>query len=177
VTGSHWLAQLVTPRRILEVTLQRIDTLTDDKMLWQPVDGCMTVRDGVMDPLPREPHYYDGGAADPVTTIAWRLGHIVHDGLLAERNPRWLGVDDVPPPMAVARTAAEWRTNLAAAIDWWSSVVERLDDDHLSTVIGPVGGGYANVPRAGFVIHLKNEAVHHGGEVGVLRDLWRAGLR
>lgn len=174
---THSLAPLVTPRGILEVTLRRIDDLTDEEMLWEPVAGCMTVRDGVMDPLPREPHYYDGVEADPVTTIAWRLGHIVHDGLLAARNPLWLGVDDVPPVIPVATTADAWRVDLAAAIDWWSSLVERLDDDHLSQRIGPVGGGYAEVPRAGFVIHLKNEAVHHGAEVGVLRDLWRVGLR
>jgi hypothetical protein len=124
------LARLLSPRAILEVTLRRIDDLTDEEMLWEPVPGCMSVRDGVMDPLPREPRHYDGGG-DPVTTIAWRLGHIVHDGTLAERNPGWLGVDDVPPSIPVASTA-----------------------DGLS-----------------------NEAVHHGGEVGVLRDLWRAGLR
>jgi hypothetical protein len=73
--------------------------------------------------------------------------------------------------------ADEWRSNLAVAIDWWSSLVESLDDDHLSQPIGAVGGPYGDGPRAGFVIHLKNEAVHHGAEVGVLRDLWRAGLR
>lgn len=173
---SHDLARLVTPRDILAVTLRRIDDLTDEEMLWEPVAGCMTVRDGVMDPLPRAPHHYDG-RPDPVTTIAWRLGHIVHDGLLADRNPRMLGVDDVPPATPVASSAEGMRTNLAAAIDWWSSLVEGLDDAHLSAPIGAIGGPYGEAPRAGFVVHLNNEAVHHGAEVGVLRDLWRAGLR
>jgi hypothetical protein len=170
-------ALLVMSDNVFGRTFRRLDGLTDEELLWEPVAGCMNVRDGVMDPLPREPHYYDGVAADPVTTIAWRLGHIVHDGLLAPRNPTFLGVDDVPPDIAVARTAEEWRSNLAAAVDWWSSLVERLDDDHLWQPIGAVGGFYGEAPRAGFVIHLKNEAVHHGAEVGVLRDLWRAGLR
>jgi hypothetical protein len=174
---TDWpLARLLSPRDILGVTLRRIEGLTDDEMLWEPVAGCMTVRDGEIDPLPREPHHYDGGF-DPVTTIGWRLGHIA-SGITEERVVRWLGVDGatVPPP-SISATAAGMSAWLATAVDWWSSLVEGLDDGHLSEPIGPVGGMFGAGPRAGFVVHMNNETIHHGAEVGVLRDLWRAGMR
>lgn len=170
------LGQLLSPRSILAVTEVRIADLTDEELYWEPVAGCMTVRDGVMDPLPSEPHHFDG-SADPVTTIAWRLGHIVADGLLAPRNPVWLGVDATPPPADVPTDAAGLREALAHAVDWWSSLVEGLSDEHLSQPIGSVAGPYGDGPRAGFIVHLNNEVIHHGAEVGVLRDLWRGGLR
>jgi hypothetical protein len=66
---------------------------------------------------------------------------------------------------------------VAACIEWWCSLIGTCDDDHLSAPIGPVGGPFGDAPRAGFVLHIGNDTTHHSAEVGVLRDLWRAGLR
>jgi hypothetical protein len=30
---------------------------------------------------------------------------------------------------------------------------------------------------AALIVHINREVMHHGGEIGVLRDLYRAGLR
>lgn len=30
---------------------------------------------------------------------------------------------------------------------------------------------------AALIVHISREAMHHGGEIGVLRDLYRAGVR
>jgi uncharacterized damage-inducible protein DinB len=68
------------------------------------------------------------------------------------------------------------RVWLADAIEWWCTLVEGLDDDHLRQRIGPVAGQWDG-PRAGFLLHIYTDVTHHAGEVGVLRDLWRAGLR
>lgn len=174
---SRELATLLSPRAILAVLQRRIEDLADEEMLWEPVPGCMSLRDGRMDDLPREPHHFDGGEPDPVTTIGWRLAHIAIDGLLAARNAEWLGVDSTPPATDVPRTADDARRVLDAGIEWWCGLVEGCEDDHLRTPIGPVGGAFGDVPRAAFIVHISNDVIHHGGEVGVLRDLWRAGLR
>src|SRR6185436_2248593 len=71
----HWRASL----------RPRLDGLTDDEYLWEPVPGCWTVRhDGTVDfdyPTPEPP---------PFTTIAWRLAHIIV-GVLAVRNHSHFG--------------------------------------------------------------------------------------
>jgi hypothetical protein len=47
-----------------------------------------------------------------------------------------------------------------------------------SWVIGIDGeiavGGHANDPRVGLVLHIHRELMHHGAEVGHLRDLYAA---
>ncbi len=65
----HWQQQL----------RPRLEGLTDDEYFWEPVPGCWTLhRDGAIDfefPAP-EPA--------PVTTIAWRMAHVIV-GVLAVR--------------------------------------------------------------------------------------------
>ena len=40
--------------------------------------------------------------------------------------------------------------------------------------VGPVGGFYADATRVGFVLHEIDELIHHGAEIALLRDLYRA---
>jgi hypothetical protein len=161
---------------MLEVLQKRIEDLGDEEMLWEPVPGCLTLHDGRMDDLLREAHHFDG-VEDPLTTIGWRLAHITGDGLTAARNIEWLGLDlDAPRPWRIG-TADDARRWLADGVEWWCRLVEGLDDDHLQQPMGGVAGRFGEAPRAGFVIHVNNDVIHHAGEVGVLRDLWRAGKR
>lgn len=167
-------------RGMLDVLVRRVEGIGDDELHWEPVSGCLGVRDGAMDALPREPHHFDATFADPLTTIAWRLAHIAGDGLLASRNAAWLGLhqDVVPPPATpvpmTGDAMVEW---LRSAVDFWCDLVASLDDAHLAAPIGAVGGPFAEASRAAFVLHIGNDTTHHGGEVGLLRDLWRAGVR
>ena len=38
---------------------------------------------------------------------------------------------------------------------------------------GPAEGPYADYPLAELVLHINREALHHGAEIALLRDLYR----
>ena len=40
----------------------------------------------------------------------------------------------------------------------------------------PKGGPFAEDPLASLVLHVSRETMHHGGEIGLLRDLYRDGF-
>ena len=162
----------------------RLDGLTDEEYLWEPVPGCWSVRptghppdDGAgvgavgfrMDAavLPPEP--------SPFTTAAWRIAHLVVV-LQEERTATWVGVrpepadgEPVVPGSAAAaldaldRAYAAWRRRLAAT-----------NEDALGQPLGPIAGPYAKDSRNAFVLHILDELIHHGAEVGVVRDLYHA---
>ncbi|WIX79906.1 DinB family protein [Amycolatopsis carbonis] len=157
----------------------RLDGLTDDEYFWQPVPNCWTVR-----PRTEKP---DGpGAGDftvdfaypepvppPVTTIAWRLSHIIV-GVLGMRAASHFG----GPAMSYetfpyAGTAAEALDQLDSAYGNWISGVEKLDAEALARPVGEAEGPYAASPMATLVLHISRETIHHGAEVLLLRDLYR----
>jgi hypothetical protein len=40
--------------------------------------------------------------------------------------------------------------------------------------LGPIARGYADSTRMAFILHIIDELIHHGAEVALLRDLYRA---
>lgn len=159
----------------------RLDGLTDAEYLWEPVDGCWSVR-----PRGEATTSYAAGAGDtvidfdlpepsppPVTTIAWRLGHIAV-GVFAMRlavhadGPE-MDYGTVDWPLTADRGLALLDAQYAAWTDW----VRDLDDDRLWAPCGPAEGPYADRPVATLVLHLNREAIHHGAEIALLRDLYR----
>lgn len=152
----------------------RLEGLTDAEFYWEPVPDCWTVRQ-----LPDGRHAPDGAYPEPVpppvTTIAWRLGHIVVDVLEARINwhfgDRTASRDNIDWPS----TAAEARQRLRRAYVTWSDHVQELDDDDLAE---PVGGAeaaqWSDFPLVVLILHLNREFIHHGAEVALLRDLYRA---
>jgi uncharacterized damage-inducible protein DinB len=151
--------------------LDRLDGLSDDEYLWEPAPGCWTIRPGTGStwnwdfawPEPDPP---------PLTTIAWRLTHItVND----DRFRPWLGLGPVPdrehrsvPPSAeAARVAVE-----AVRAERHADLME-VTDPELWEEIGPIGGPYAQGTKVSWVFHVLDEVIHHGAEVGLLRDLYR----
>jgi hypothetical protein len=155
---------------------ERLDGLDDDEYLWEPVPGCWTIR-------PRD----DGGAwrpdfsilppdPPPFTTIAWRVAHIT-DILGQERNATWLGLEpEAPDDLTAEPTAARALGRLDRAHDRWERYLgaDALTDDVLWEQVGPIGGQYAEMTRTAFVLHEIDELIHHGAEVGLLRDWYRA---
>ncbi|MDI1466303.1 hypothetical protein QEZ54_35530 [Catellatospora sp. KI3] len=51
---------------------------------------------------------------------------------------------------------------------------EPLDADGLARPLGAEGGPYADEPMAALIVHLNREVMHRGGEIALLRDLYRA---
>jgi hypothetical protein len=145
----------------------RVEGLTDDEYLWEPVPGCLSVT-GARGKVERE-------GPVPFTTIAWRICHI-GDTLREERNWRWLAREpgrldaDIVHPRRADGALAYVDDAWAA----WQSLVASLTIDELWEPIGPIGGAYADSERLAFVLHIMDELIHHAAEVGVLRDLYAA---
>jgi DinB superfamily len=166
----HWREQL----RL------RLDGLTDAEYRWEPVSGAWNVRprgtgsapisvgagEFTMDfaiPQPVPP---------PVTTIAWRLGHIIV-GVLGMRVAGHFG----GPPVdysshRYAGDAATALDQLDEAYAGWIAGVRGLGPDGLARACGPAEGPWATVSMAELVLHINREILHHGAEVALLRDLY-----
>lgn len=150
----------------------RLDGLTDEEYLWEPVPGSWNVH-----PQPAGPATIDFAYPEPVpapmTTIAWRLGHIIV-GVLAVRNASHFG----GPPTTYqdhpyAATAAEALRQLDDAYATWTAGVSSLGEEGLGRAVGPAEGPFAEHPYAALVLHIHREVIHHGAEVLLLRDLYR----
>ncbi|MBC8094054.1 MAG: DinB family protein, partial [Pseudonocardia sp.] len=73
-----------------------------------------------------------------------------------------------------AATADEALRQLDATHDMWIAGVRALDADALARPVGAAEGGFAEKPMATLVLHIHREAIHHGAEVALLRDLYAA---
>lgn len=159
---------------VYQRTRDRLDGLTDREYFWEPVPGCWTLRrldsgDYRSDWAPQP------GSPPPFTTIAWRLWHLIvcYGG---KRNPEWLGVERLsggfeqsdPAPS----TAAEAIAVLDRAHGLWRDLLAGLPAEAWWEPMGPVAGEYAESTKASLVLHQLDEQIHHGAELGVLRDLY-----
>jgi hypothetical protein len=170
----HWRGQL----------RPRLNGLTDEEYRWEPVPGAWNVRprgtgtapvavgggEFTMDYAMPEPD------PPPVTTIAWRLGHIVV-GVLGMRVASHFG----GPPCDYSThcypgDAATALAQLDAAYAGWIDGVRGLDPDRLARAIGPAEGPWADHSMAELVLHINRETLHHGAEIALLRDLYRWGF-
>jgi hypothetical protein len=156
----------------------RLEGLSDEEYLWEPVDGCWSVRPGE-DGVWRMDAYDDiDGAPDPppFTTIAWRLCHIGSHclGMRATNHfsDETYRLDDVAWPV----TADEAIGFVNDAYTRWKAGVEAMGNEGLYLAAGPAEDPYGEHPMAALVLHINREVIHHGAEVACLRDLYRASL-
>ncbi len=160
---AHWARQLRT----------RLDGLTDAEYFWEPVPGMWSVR-------PAEGGFVCDFAIPPpepapVTTIAWRLGHVI---VLLEAGLERFGHPPVDfATFRYAGTAAAALEQLDTAYEAWIGGVAGLGVTGLAAPAGPSGSMLADWSTAGIVLHTQRELLHHGAEIALLRDLYRAGLR
>lgn len=163
--------ELVSLAPFYERFRARVQGLTDDEYVWEPVLGCLTVRRDEVGT------FRTGGppVQGPVTTIAWRICHI-GDFLRHERNWRWLGREpeqldaDIRHPI----TAVGGIEYVDASWASWQRLVSSLTPREMWEPMGAIAGPYGDSERIGLVVHIMDELIHHAAEVGVMRDLYAA---
>jgi hypothetical protein len=166
----HWRAQL----------RPRLAGLTDEEYLWEPVPGCWSVRPRGTSAAP----VLGGSGAytvdfafpepqpAPVTTIAWRLAHVVV-GVLGMRNASHFGRPATDyMSFEYSGTAAGALSQLDEEYARWTEGVRRLRAEGLLRPCGPAEGPYAAEPMSALVLHINRELIHHGAEIALLRDLY-----
>ena len=108
----------------------------------------------------------------PLTTIAWRLGHIIV-GLLAVRSHDHLGGPSANyMSWDYAATAEEALAQFDTEYERWISGVRTWDKGDLQVAVGEAEGPWAEYSRATLVAHINRELIHHLAEIALLRDLW-----
>ena len=153
-----------------------LDDVGDDDCFWEPATPCWSVR-------PRDDAGAGWGTGPwvceeswpppdplPVTSIAWRMAHLAawtdiyrnwtfEDQSLRQRKFEVPGTRD---------GLAEW---VRSAQDRFTSAVSQLDDADLAER-RPAHWG-PRLPIYRLVSTIAVEHVHHGAEIGLLRDLRR----
>ena len=166
----HWRGQL----------RPRYEGLTDAEYFWEPAANSWNIRpqgegraaiaagggDFVIDFAYPEP------SPAPVTTIAWRLAHLIV-GVFGARVASHFGGPPVDyQTFRYAGTAAQALQQLDDTYAAWLTGVKSLDEAALARPCGPAEGPFADYPMAALVLHINREALHHGAEIALLRDLY-----
>ena len=153
---------------------RRLEGIEVDELLWEPAPGSWSVRTGADGSA-----FVDFGLGGksmvpaittaPVTTIAWRLAHII-DLLKEDRCATVLGLEPEASAGELWLTTRpdEMLDYLDRAHATWRGYLSRTDPVALLDPVDRWG------TRLSFVHHIINEFVHHAAEIGVLRDLWSA---
>ncbi|MEV8372085.1 DinB family protein [Kribbella sp. NPDC056861] len=157
----------------------RLEGLTDEEYQWAPAQPSWTVH-----PDSNGKVVVDGEASPPsplpVPTIAWRLVHIAM-GCFAVRHSTFFD-DTIDAPMFDPRHVPSdlpitADAGLAFLDHWygkWRDAIRSLNDAGLAKPLGPDGGPFADDSMLALIVHLNRETMHHGGEICLLRDLYRA---
>jgi len=167
---GHWQHQL----------RPRLDGLTDDEYFWQPVPGCWTVsrRGESSAPMSIGAGEFTMDYADPphdrepVTTIAWRLAHLI-DVFGPSTAPHFDGPPVDQSTVGYSGTAEGALRQLDEAHDAWIRDVRGLGTTGLARPQGAISPpAYADAPMARLILYTHVEVIHHGAEVCLLRDLY-----
>lgn len=164
----HWANQ-VRPR---------LEGLSDGEYFWEPVPGAWNVRPRGTSTAPVQ-----GGAGAmtidfafpppepaPVTTIAWRLAHVIV-GVLAMRNASHFGGPATDyHSFEYAAAADQALDQLDAEYRTWIEGVASLGEAGLSRPCGEEG--FEEHSMAALILHIHRELIHHLAEVSLLRDLY-----
>jgi hypothetical protein len=158
----------------------RLDGLTDDEYFWEPVEGCWNVRPRGTGTAP-----INAGSGDytidfalpepqpaPVTTIAWRLAHIIVPVFGRRVATHFDGPMVEYQTFHYAGSAIGALRQLDEAYALWIEGVRGLGQDGLARPCGPSEHAFAEYPMAALVLHIHREAIHHAAEVALLRDLY-----
>ena len=170
------LDQLATS---VDLSRDRFEGLTDDEYFWEPAQPSWSLRrrqqattqrvlgkgDWVLELGREEP--------PPVTTIAWRLNHLVD---MYEGRWHWtFGPRETDPAVLVdfSPSAKVALDELWNQTDRWLKEVPTLTDAQLDQ-IGHGQYPYGldpQLPFLGILWWMNREFIHHAAEIALLRDL------
>jgi hypothetical protein len=153
-----------------EALRKRVDGLTDDEFFWEPTPGCWTVRrrsDGrwAVD-YPELPHPDPA----PFTTIGWRLVHVAeckvmyHEYAFGDATLTFPEIDS-------AHTARAAIAQVEVGHEMLVRDLSTLDDAGLEREVLTNWG--ERWPARQIFWAMISHDLHHGGEIGTLRDLYR----
>lgn len=149
----------------------RLDDIEADEFLWEPVEGCWSIR--VVDGRATADREMPPPERAPVTTIAWRSWHIAVE-CLESYSERVFGSRALP------LDSHEWYLDplpaRRALDDAWSVFREgmaSLGEEGLWRKLGPAFGPFADDTNLALLLHAQDEISHHGAEIALLRDLYR----
>lgn len=156
----------------------RLDGLTDDEYFWEPVLGCWTISRRGHSSAPTSfgagEFTMDYGeppqAPEPVTTIAWRLAHLIVG--FASTNGQHFGRAEVSEStFCYAGTAQE---ALRQFDDQYAIYVDGIRSLGTTGLSQPQGypPAFAQAPLAKKMLYVNVEVIHHGAEICLLRDLY-----
>jgi len=158
----------------------RLAGLTDEEYLWEPVPGCWSIRPAGTGRTPMATgsgaweidYAYPPPEPAPVTTIAWRLAHVIIGVFGARVAAHFGGPATDYRTWSYASTANEALDQLDAVHGAWVEAVRGLGAEALARPCGPAEGEFADYPMAALVLHVQREVIHHGAEICLLRDLF-----
>ncbi|MGW8798696.1 DinB family protein [Streptomyces sp. NPDC055775] len=162
-------------------------SMTDEEYLWEPVPGCWSVRRRAAGPGPGATVLVGAGdwgrdatppphpTPPPFTTLAWRLSHLSE--LLELRADHTNGTHTLTrDDHVVAGDAAGAIAAFDAGATAWREALLGADDAALDTV-GHSTYPHGSDPEDPFietVWWVNQELLHHGAEIALIRDLFRA---
>lgn len=149
---------------------QRCAGITDDEYLWRPTKDSWNLR-----PDPDRPgrwtydYDYAPPPPAPVTTIAWRLVHLIADNEIYWEyafGPGLRTFPDLQVPPTALEALAQWRDSRQPVTDWLEAATD-------SDLVQPRPSHLGADRTAGEVVRiLLDEQTHHGAEIALLRDLF-----
>ncbi|MFF3793878.1 DinB family protein [Streptomyces sp. NPDC001981] len=162
-------------------------SITDEEYLWEPVPGCWSVRRRAEGPGPGATVLVGAGdwgrdatppphpTPPPFTTLAWRLSHLSE--LLELRADHTNGTHTLTrDDHVVAGDAAGAIAAFDAGATAWREALLGVDDTALDKVghsTYPYGSDLED-PFIDTVWWVNQELLHHGAEIALIRDLFRA---
>lgn len=146
---------------------ERVEGLTDEEFWWEPVPDAWTIRQGedgrwaadYAEPDPVPP---------PFTTIGWRLVHVAECKIMYREYAFGLG-RLTWPEIDSAHTAGDAIAQLEEGHAALASDLAALDDDELERPRATNWG--EDWPTWKIFWTMIHHDIHHGAEIGALRDL------
>ena len=169
-SAARWLR--TEWQRSCDRLLARLEGLSDDEYRWEPVSGCWGVRPDAGSPSGWTVDYPDVEPdPPPFTTIAWRMLHVSDGNTIYWEHafgPAKRQFSDLAPHGDAAGAIAY----LAASQRPVTAILAEIDDGGLDE-LRPTPWG-ERWPAGRVLAVLLDEQVHHGAEIALLRDLYRA---